>query len=219
MSDVILNGHTETGKKYNRVTILYVLSRREKGKQSRRKAYCKCDCGNEWLTCLHSIKVGKVMSCGCYHAEIASKLLQINCPTIAKHNATKTPEYKCWQHIKERCYTITCKYYKNYGGRGVNVCDRWLDKENGFINFLADMGKKPFKHYSLDRINNNGNYEPLNCRWTSSKVQNNNTRKQSGELIEINCKSCGNLFKRNKYHYQIHCSKQCLDKHRPPRKK
>ena len=84
----------------------------------------------------------------------------------------------------QRCYNKNNPSYKDYGGRGITVCERWLDKENGNENFCEDMGKKPSPKHSIDRINNNGNYEPSNCRWVTKAEQNNNTRQN--HLIEYN---------------------------------
>lgn len=81
--------------------------------------------------------------------------------------------YRCWQTIRQRCYNKNHDQYKNYGGRGISVCGRWLES---FENFLADMGEKPSASHSIDRINNDGNYEPSNCRWSTSKEQCSNRR-------------------------------------------
>ena len=84
-----------------------------------------------------------------------------------------SPEYKCWAKMKERCLNPNCPEYATYGGRGIKVCDRWL----AFDNFLADMGARPGKEYSIDRYpNNDGNYEPTNCRWATRGEQNRNKR-------------------------------------------
>lgn len=99
-----------------------------------------------------------------------------------KHGMTKTPEFRAWEGAKARCNNINNKDYHKYGGRidpgPITVCARWLDKENGFINFFTDMGEKPEpKHlYSIDRINNDGNYEPGNCRWATDYEQTHNRR-------------------------------------------
>lgn len=83
-------------------------------------------------------------------------------------------EGNSYRAMKNRCYSVTYRYYKRYGGRGIKVCDRWLGKD-GFSNFLKDMGEKPSSKHSLDRIDNDGNYEPSNCRWSTQKAQVNNS--------------------------------------------
>ncbi len=87
------------------------------------------------------------------------------------HGMSRTSEHRAWLRIKSRCYNPNFAGYKNYGGRGITMCDRWL---NSFENFYEDMGDKPSEDLSLDRIDNDGNYEPENCRWATSKQQNRN---------------------------------------------
>lgn len=94
-----------------------------------------------------------------------------------RHNASHTPEYKIYRGIISRCYNKNFKHYHRYGGRGIKVCDRWLES---FSNFLSDMGKRPFLKAQIDRINNDGDYSPDNCRWVDNRT---NSRNRGGCLI------------------------------------
>lgn len=96
-----------------------------------------------------------------------------------KHGESNSSEWKIWNKMIIRCTNPKHDKYKNYGAKGITVCERWLDKEKGFINFLEDMGKKPKRH-QIDRINNNGNYEPSNCRWVTRKQ---NCRNKSTNVL------------------------------------
>ena len=87
------------------------------------------------------------------------------------HGLSKTPEYKSWKAMKERCLRNSDTYFAKYGGRGIKICERWL---NDFNNFYTDMGCRPTLTHTLDRIDINGNYEPSNCKWSTPKEQNNN---------------------------------------------
>ena len=127
----------------------------------------KCDCGQEKAIEKSSVKTGHTKSCGCWQLE-NNKVVGIT------HNKSKTREYKIWLGIKKRCLDSNHSTYKNYGKRGIKICDRWLDS---FENFLEDMGNCPSDIHSIDRVNNDGNYESLNCRWATRKEQNNNCRR------------------------------------------
>jgi hypothetical protein len=147
----------ELGSKYDRWTI-----QEESSVNGRRYVIAKCDCGNERLVNLQSIIRGSSKSCGCLNNERISDLNK-------SHELSKTPEYIIWKAMKARCKNVNNKYY---GGKGVMVCDRWV---NSFENFIQDMGKMP-EGYSIDRINSDGNYEPSNCRWADKDTQIKNRK-------------------------------------------
>ena len=109
-----------------------------------------------------------------------------------KHGMTNTREFKSWISMKTRCYNPNSKGYQNYGGRGITICDRWKDS---FINFYEDMGERP-EGTSLDRIDVNGNYEPSNCRWADSIIQNRNRNKLRSNTSGVTGVSFNNIEKK-----------------------
>jgi hypothetical protein len=115
-----------------------------------------------------ALRDGTSQSCGCLRRELQT--------IRAKHGGTKSSEHNIWLGIYQRCFNENHPAYHSYGGRGITVCERWRDA-NGFANFLADMGRRPSPKHSIDRKNNDGNYEPDNCRWATSKEQCNNNRR------------------------------------------
>ena len=154
-----------TGKVFGQLT---VLNRTDNAEDGHSRWVCLCSCGKETIVQSNNLK-SKTQSCGCLIVERVSTL-------NLTHGKTKTKEFKTWDSMKQRCGNPKSDSYKDYGGRGIKVCERWI---NSFENFLADMGQAPAKHFSIDRKDTNGNYEPSNCRWATAKEQRANQRPRS----------------------------------------
>lgn len=115
-----------------------------------------------------------------------------------KHGMSKTPEYKSWDGAKQRCLNPKCKDYPRYGALGVTMCDSWI---NSFINFYNDMGPKPTKKHTLERIEVQGNYKPDNCKWATVREQNNNQRKTKKYKVNGKLYSVGQLATKYNINY------------------
>ena len=135
-------------------------------KNRRRYWNIKCFCGNVFSGIPYTIKSGNTKSCGCLKT---------------KHNLSTTPEYVAWDNMKKRCYRTSNRQYKDYGGRGITICDSWL---NDFTAFYKDMGPRPSPKHSIERKDNNGNYCLENCKWATKKEQTRNQR--SNRLLTYN---------------------------------
>ena len=163
-----------TGQKFGRLT---VIERAGSTKHGATKWFCKCECGNKAIVIGDELRKGNTLSCGCYAKEIAKETAKKH---IAGKNKTQgktgTLIYKEWSEMKRRCYNTQDNSYQSYGGRGIEVCDRW---KNSFEAFYEDVSKLPnFQKagYTLNRIDNDGNYEPDNVEWADSSTQANNRR-------------------------------------------
>lgn len=150
----------KAGDRYGRLTVVTEVSHR-----SRRAFLCKCDCSNESVVVLSRLRSEKTRSCGCLQQEVRGK-------NRRRHGMSKSPTYKAWKHLRERCTNPADKSYFRYGNRGISFCKRWLK----FENFLEDMGDRPTAQHSVGRIDNDGDYEPSNCRWETPVEQARNTR-------------------------------------------
>lgn len=150
------------GRTYGRLT---VLSRDENaGKEPRWR--CVCECGSVKVIYGTSLRSGQTKSCGCLAKIITSK-------RSLKHGMFGSPEWRAWNSMKSRCHQPSNKNFINYGARGITVCDRWRES---FENFFADMGARPSSEHQIDRVNNDGPYEPDNCRWATRKQNMRNRR-------------------------------------------
>lgn len=161
-----------TGSNFGRLTVIKYLG---KDKNNKSKWLCKCKCGKETEVLACHLQSGKIQSCGCYGKErrlIAS----------TKHGMRYSKLYNTWLNIKNRCYNKNNPHYKNYGERGIVMCKEWSDDFVNFYNWAKESGYQDI--LTIDRIDNNYNYEPSNCRWVNRKTQNRN--KRSNHFITYN---------------------------------
>lgn len=185
-----------TGQRFGNLT---VIERRGSDKYKNALWLCKCDCGNEVLIKSNNLRTGNSSSCGC----IATNQRR---EKFLKHGLRHTRLYDIWRAMKQRCYYKKSHNYSNYGGRGIVVCNEWLNDAENFYNWAVYNGYKD--GLTIDRIDVNGDYEPSNCRWVTLQEQNNNRR--SNRLITYRGKTqnltqwCKELnIKRSDFYYLL----------------
>jgi len=160
-----MNAINVTGMRFGKLT---VIGRSEKTSSSGALWVCICDCGGKTVTTSLKLRNGHTSSCGCLRINASQSL-------IIHGQANKSPTYRSWKEMRQRCLNPKSDKWKWYGGRGIKICDQW----SSYMIFLADMGERPLG-MTIDRIDNNGNYEPTNCMWATQLDQ---TRKQEKNVL------------------------------------
>ena len=160
-----------TGQRFGRYTVL-----ERAGSDTYRASmwHCRCDCGTERIVRGKNLKSGAIVSCGCYQRAVVKDM-------FTTHNGSKTRLYFVWDGMIGRCYRKKSAHYKDYGGRGITICDEWRHSFETFRDWAMANGydeTAPRGQCTIDRIDANGNYEPSNCRWVTQKEQNGNKRQR-----------------------------------------
>lgn len=164
------------GQVFQRLTVIEYAGISPMGARALWK--CLCECGSTTTVTGKSLRGGHTKSCGCLISDLTAL-------RNYRHGKSKSSNvYNTWIKIKDRCYNKNSPDYKDYGAKGVAVCDRWL---HSFDNFHEDMGEKPTLDHSIDRIDTKGNYEPSNCKWSTDLEQANNTR--NNHVMSLNGKT------------------------------
>lgn len=171
------------GLRYGRLT---VIAEAEPARNHQRRWLCRCDCGTEKVVQGSNLQSGGTRSCGCLLRENMSERTKTHGDTSYQCGGRcvrRTTEYTAWAQMKQRCYNPADSKYARYGGRGIRVCDEW---RHDFSAFLAHIGRKPNPKYSIDRMNNDGDYEPGNVRWSTRSEQQQNRANTRTVVVDGN---------------------------------
>lgn len=180
-----------TGEVFTRLTVIEKIENSSyKGKPEWR---CLCSCGEEFIAKHDYLLKGTRKSCGCLKKDLEKQMAN----RLTIHGKSKHPLYSRWQSILDRCLNPKKAGYSDYGGRGIEICERWANRVTGFLNFLEDMGESYSPGLELDRKDVNGDYCPENCRWVTESVQSFNGRPKKRDLpkgVRKRISSGGNIF-------------------------
>ena len=174
----------------------------ESSKYKVRYGIFKCGfCGTEFKTVIHNVKNGNTKSCGCYNKRIVSE-------THKTHGKCHTRLYTIWANIKKRTLNPKYKFFHDYGGRGITICEEWKNDFMSFYNWAMLNGYEENKSLTIDRIDNDGNYEPSNCRWTTPTIQARNQRIQKNNTSGY--RGVSFIKKHKKYQAQININRKTI---------
>jgi len=191
------------GNRFGKLTIISFARgtrNRRLGTSVKPKYTATCECGNETTPDARAVLMGDTTSCGCIRDIMFA----------TTHGMHGSDLYVTWKGMRGRCLNESNQSYKYYGGRGISICERWSD----FANFVSDMGEKPTPAHSIDRIDNNRNYEPDNCRWATAIEQANNQRPRKSSIKEIICGFCSVTFITKDIRGAKYCNRKCYDNSR-----
>lgn len=156
-----------TGQRFGRLVVI------ERAENIKGKCFwkCRCDCGKQLIVSANHLRMHNTFSCGCYQKDMTSNARK-------KTGMSSKRIYFIWSAMKQRCFNPKYKQYADYGGRGITVCDKWKDDFQTFYDYVSQLPHFGEEGFSIDRINNDGNYEPGNVRWATKSEQNKNQRKR-----------------------------------------
>lgn len=175
------------GKRFGRLVVLKYSEKKLDGTMWQ----CICDCGTLKIISGHALRRKLTKSCGCLQKELLKKRSKT-------HGMWGSPEYNSWHDMHQRCDNPKRKYYKNYGGRGIKICKKW----ESFEQFYKDIGPRPDIKYTLERINNNGDYKPSNCRWATRAEQSSNMRNNIVFNIDNKTLTLSQISRKYNIHYE-----------------